>query len=160
MWQRWCGSLLDRLQNVKIELESTEFSFHINIHIPCITNIHTTSYNMYMALRDGGIFSSSVKSCTKLCQRTNNWPRPYTPDYEDDKAFAVFQRTAGLVGALGRCNGAGRSCFQWRGCDLPKVRASMNAGDEGRWRYVCQRWEEFEIQISMIRCDTHLIISS
>eukprot|EP00438_Fugacium_kawagutii_P008910 Skav215718 [mRNA] locus=scaffold2573:548558:565726:- [translate_table: standard] len=32
---------------------------------------------------------------------------PYTPDYEDDKAFAVFQRTAGLV------------------------RASMNAGDEG-----------------------------
>lgn len=32
---------------------------------------------------------------------------PYTPDYEDDKAFAVFQRTAGLV------------------------RASMNSGDEG-----------------------------
>ena len=34
--------------------------------------------------------------------------RPYTPDYEDDKAFAVFQRTSGLV------------------------RASINPGDEGR----------------------------
>lgn len=29
-------------------------------------------------------------------------PRPYTPDYEDDKAFAVFQRTAGLVRNLER----------------------------------------------------------
>ena len=33
--------------------------------------------------------------------------RPYTPEYEDDKAFAVYQRTSGLV------------------------RASMSAGDEG-----------------------------
>ena len=62
-------------------------------------DIHNTRC---MALRDGTVFSSPVHSCTEQNAPKNwPWPRPYTPDYEDDKAFAVFQRTAGLVGALG-----------------------------------------------------------